>query len=153
MLIIFFAIICREWRLYCCLTMFCHKSMAVDISVEYSCALLKRKSVKCLMFCANFHPPAPALLSLCPLIVSGQAGGSAVIKLSALNLNIVTKCCDSHKIAGIPLLLFSHVPNKIWIWREGVRKHGYVRLSALSATHVGCRVTGGCLGLHFMLAN
>ena len=105
------------------------------------------------MFCANSRPPAPALLSLCSLIVLGRAGGSAVIKLSALNLNIVTKCCDSHKIAGIPLLLFSHVPNKIWIWREGVRKHGHVRLSALSATHVGCRVTGGSLGLHFMLAN
>ena len=132
--------------------MFCYTSMAVDISVEYSCALLKRKSVKCLMFCANFHPPAPALLSLCPLIVSGRAGGSAVIKLSALNLNTVTKCCDSHKISGIPLLLFSHVPNKISIWREA--SENMDMFASLSVRHT-CWVPGyrASLGLHFMLAN
>ena len=110
MLIIFFAIICREWRLYCCLTMFCHKSMAVDISVEYSCALLKRKSVKCLMFCANFHPPAPALLEHALIVSADCVVASWGVRSENWALSISTLSPNAAIHIKSPGFLFFYFP-------------------------------------------
>ena len=73
---------------------------------------------------ANLRPLLQSWIAL-PIVsndcIWAKLGGpdSEVIKWSALNFHIVTKCYNSHKISGISFI--SHVANKIWIWREGVR--------------------------------